>query len=453
MQTLALTEIAKAVNGKLNIDTQEYIDDICIDTRQITPGCLYIAIKGENFDGHDFIEKAFELGAKAVISHNKIKIDKPVVYVEDTRLAFGVLSEYYRSLFSIFLVGVTGSVGKTSTKEMIYTVMKHHYNVLKTQGNLNNDIGVPKTLFNLSEDYKGAVIELGMSNLGEISYLSKLAKPDIGVITNIGVSHLENLKTRENILKAKLEILDGMKKGSKLILNADNDMLLKVKGKIENTIYVGIDNVNDSDIIAKDIKQLCDNTEFTIVYKDKEYTAKIPTIGKHNIYNALVAFVVGVEIGMEEKIILNALLEYKNSGMRQHMSVRNGIKVIADCYNASPDSMISSLSVIKTVDCKGKRVAVLGDMLELGDTSDKFHRQVGEYVKDYNIDMLYCYGTQAIHIKEGAKNSGFTNIFYTDDKDKLVQRLKDDLEISDAVIFKASRGMRLEEVIERVFSE
>lgn len=453
MQSLALKEIAKTVNGQLNIDTNESIDNVCIDTRQITEGCLYIAIKGENFDGHDFIEKAFELGAKAVISHKKIQINKPVVYVEDTRLAFGALSAYYRSLFSLYLVGVTGSVGKTSTKEMIYTVMKNHYNVLKTQGNLNNDIGLPKTLLQLSDKYKGAVIEMGMSNLGEISYLSKLARPDIAVITNVGVSHLENLKTRENILKAKLEILDGMKKGSKIILNADNDMLLTVKDKIENTIYIGIDNIKDSDIVAKDICQVGDTTEFTVVYKEKEYKAKIPTIGKHNVYNALVAFIIGVEIGMDEQKIIESLLEYENSGMRQHMSVRKGVKVIADCYNASPDSMVSALSVIKSVECEGKRVAVLGDMLELGTTSNTLHKQVGEIVKDYNIDSLYCYGKEAIYIKEGAESTGFKNVIYTSDKDELAQVLRKNLSPSDAVIFKASRGMKLEEVIEKVFSE
>lgn len=453
MRSLSLVEIAQAVDGKLNIDTNETVDNVCIDTRKITKGCLYVAIKGEKFDGHDFIEKAFQLGAKAVISHKEIKTDKPVVYVKDTRLAFGALSAYYRSLFSVFLVGVTGSVGKTSTKEMIYTVMKNHYSVLKTQGNLNNDIGLPRTLLQLSDEYQGAVIEMGMSNLGEISYLSKLAKPDMAVITNIGVSHLENLKTRENILKAKLEILDGMKKGSKIILNADNDMLLTVKGKIENAVYIGIDNTQDSDIIAKDIKQKGDDTLFTIVYGGKEYNAQIPTIGKHNVYNALVAFLVGIEIGMDEEKIIKALLQYENSGMRQQISIKNDIKVIADCYNASPDSMVSALSVIKAVECKGRRIAVLGDMLELGKTSDDLHRQVGRLVKDYDIDILYCYGKEAFYIKEGAKEAGVSNVIYTDNKDELATLLKRDLVKGDAVIFKASRGMKLEEVIEKVFGE
>lgn len=453
MQRLSLVEIAQAVDGKLNIDTNETVDNVCIDTRKITKGCLYVAIKGEKFDGHDFIEKAFKLGAKAVISHKEIKTDKPVVYVKDTRLAFGALSAYYRSLFSVFLVGVTGSVGKTSTKEMIYTVMKNHYNVLKTQGNLNNDIGLPRTLLELSDEYQGAVIEMGMSNLGEISYLSKLAKPDMAVITNIGVSHLENLKTRENILKAKLEILDGMKKGSKIILNADNDMLLTVKDKIENAVYIGIDNVEDSDIIAKDIKQKGDDTLFTIIYGGKEYSAQMPTIGKHNVYNALVAFLVGVEIGMDEEKIIEALLQYENSGMRQQISIKNDIKVIADCYNASPDSMVSALSVIKSVECNGRRIAVLGDMLELGETSDDLHRQVGRLVKDYDIDTLYCYGKEALYIKEGADEAGVSNTIYTNNKDELATLLKRDLVKGDAVIFKASRGMKLEEVIEKVFGE
>lgn len=453
MQRLSLKEIVKAVNGKSNTDADILIDNVCIDTRKVTDGSLYIAIKGENFDGHDFIEKAFELGAKAVVSHRDIKTNKPVVYVKNTRLAFGALSAYYRNLFSIYLVGVTGSVGKTSTKEMIYTVMNKHYKTLKTQGNLNNDIGLPKTLFELDSSYKGAVIEMGMSNLGEISYLSKLAKPDISVITNVGVSHLENLKTRENILKAKLEILDGMNKNSKIILNADNDMLLSVKNKVTNALYVGIDNISESDIYAKNITQIGDSTAFDIVYKDKIYKAKLPTIGKHNVYNALVAFLIGCEINMQKDDIISALSEYENSGLRQHISIKNGIKVIADCYNASPDSMQSAFSVIDSIECSGKRVCVLGDMLELGESSDKMHYDVGKLACKFNIDEIYCYGKEAVNIKNGAERNGIKSVYYFDDKEKLSQMLKNNLKENDAVIFKASRGMKLEEVIEKVFCE
>lgn len=451
MQSVTLKEIANAVGGTLNVDSDVRIDCVCTDTRKITEGCLYIAIKGENFDGHRFIDKAFELGAKAAVSSEPIVTDKPVVYVNDTRQAFGALAGWYRSLFPVYVVGVTGSVGKTSTKEMIHTVMSRKWKTLKTQGNFNNDIGLPRTLLELDGSYQGAVIEMGMSALGEISYLTKLAKPDLGVITNIGVSHLEKLGTRDNILKAKLEILDGMREDAKLILNADNDKLRSVREQLgERALYFGIEQ--DGIVTASHVAQVGDETAFVIHYAGKSLDAVIPTIGLHNVYNALAAFLVGIEIGLTPEEIVASYRQYQNSGMRQNICERGGVKVIADCYNASPDSMQSSINVISTVSCSGQRVAVFGDMLELGEQAAQLHQSVGRMAANSNIDLLYCYGNDAAHIREGALAAGLTNVYHYTDKDALAAELKGVLKPGDAIIFKASRGIKLEEVIEKVFA-
>lgn len=452
MQIMTLKEIAKAVNGELSGSGETLVSQVSTDTRTITKGCLYIAIVGESFDGHDFIEKAFELGASAVISHKKIEINKPVVYVENTRLAFGVFAAYYRRLFNPYVVGVTGSVGKTSTKEMIYTVISSNpkYKVLKTKGNFNNDIGLPRTLLELDKSCKAAVIEMGMSSLGEISYLSKIANPNLAVITNIGVSHLGKLKTRENILKAKLEILDGMDENARIILNADNDLLSSIRFKMgDRALYFGIEN--NANVTASGVKQVNEVMEFAISFAGKIYPAVVPSIGVHNVYNALAAFLVGIQMGMSPEEIVKSFLKYKNSGMRQNISERDGIKVIADCYNASPDSMQSAVEVISKISCDGKRIAVFGDMLELGDDSNKMHTEVGEMVAKSDIDILICCGKEGKYICEGARAVGHKHSEYFADKAELTAALKSIIKVDDAIIFKASRGIRLEKVIDKIF--
>ncbi len=452
MKQLTLSQITNAVGGILNVNCDDYITDVCTDTRKITKGCLFIAISGENFDGHDFINTAFENGAKAVMSSKLLHTDKPVILVKDTRIAYGKLASYYKGLFNIFCVGVTGSVGKTSTKEMISTVMSKKYDVLKTQGNFNNDIGLPRTLLSLEQNHTGAVIEMGMSSLGEISYLSKITKPDLAVITNVGVSHIENLKTRENILKAKLEILDGMKETSKVILNADNDMLFSVKDILgDRALYFGIDT--PALVTASDIKVSGDSTEFKINYDNKSYNAVVGVVGVHNVYNALAGFLVGVQIGLSPEKIIEAIAEYKNANMRQTIKDCNGIKVIEDCYNASPDSMKSALEVISSVECDGKRIAVLGDMLELGSLSSDMHTDVGKLAAESNIDMLLCYGELSENIIKGAKQNGLFDALHFSDKDKLADYIRKSVKKGDAIIFKASRGMRLEEVIKLAFEQ
>ncbi len=450
LEKLTLGEIAAAVDGILpiGVDPEAVIDEISTDTRKIVKGCLFIALEGANFDGHDFIEKAFGLGAKAAISHKDMGSENGVVIkVKSTSAALLSLAGYYRRKFPVKLVGITGSVGKTSTKEMIFSVLRKRFKTLKTQGNLNNEVGLPLTLFGLDKSYQAAVIEMGMSHFDEISRLSQTASPDIGVITNVGVSHIENLGDRKGILKAKLEIKDGLSGEYPLILNADNDMLCNIGGDV---MFYGIDSPG-CDVRAENISSQDMRTSFDIIYDGGSYRAAVPAVGTHNVYNALAAFCVGVQLGIDINSILQGLSEYENTGMRQNIVNYGGITVIEDCYNASPDSMRASLDVLSSLGVKGKKIAVLGDMLELGSRSGEFHREIGKYAAK-KADVLLCFGQYAQDLINGAAPTGIRAVGF-DDKNELAQFLNDIGEEGDAVLIKASRGVRFEDVINKTYKE
>ena len=450
MEKLMLKTIAEWTDGEL-VGENLSISEISIDSRQISPETLFIAVKGERFDAHDFIADVQKNGAKAVMCHKRVECGIPVIYVKDTKKALLDLArEYRKSIENLTVVGLTGSVGKTTTKEMTYAVVSKKYNSLKTEGNLNNEIGLPKTLFRLNSEIKAAVIEMGMSDFGEISRLTRTALPDIGIITNIGVSHIEHLGSRDGILKAKLEILDGMKKGSPLIINGDNDKLKTINNEDYRIIYFGIENEN-ADVRAIDINEDGQNTEFSVVFGDNTQKVKLPTVGIHNVYDALSAFTVGLELKIEPEKIAQALSEYEPSGMRQRIKDINGIKVIEDCYNASPDSQRAALNALKSVKSE-RKIAVLGDMLELGDYSKQAHCDIGKYAAEKQIDMLFTFGEESKNITETAQKLGMDAFAFTD-KTVLFNALKGELKKGDAVLFKASRGMKLEEVIEMLYKE
>lgn len=445
MEALKLSEIAKACGGKYNRECE--ITGVCIDTRKITKGCLFICIKGERFDAHQFAGEALEKGAAAVMIHSDIAVDGTYVRVEDTSKALLDLGGYYRLKFSIPLVALTGSVGKTTTKEFTYLVVNSRYNAIKTQGNLNNEIGLPQMLFQIDKSTEAAVIEMGMNHFGEIHRLSAAAKPNLALITNIGVSHIENLGSREGILKAKLEILDGLEKGSPLILNGDNDLLKTVKADDYKVVFYGVEN---GDFKAVDIREENGSTHFTVSYYGKMQAVTIPTIGIHNVYNALAAFAVGYFLNIEPEICADALSKYQPEGMRQKTVQLAGITCIEDCYNASPDSMKAAITTL--ADTKGERkIAVLADMLELGDYSKQAHSQVGEMVALAGIDYLLAYGEQSKYTIDSARENGIKNAFHFDTKEELTKALLDLVRQGDTVVFKASRGMRLEDVINKMY--
>lgn len=440
---------AKAVSSVCKLN--ETFDSVCTDTRKIVPGCLFVCLKGEKFDGNEFASAAIEKGAVAVICDRDCGLGDRQIVVENTGRALLSLAAWYRSQFKIPVVGVTGSVGKTTTKEMIACVMRAKYKTLKNEGNLNNEIGVPITLFGLDDSYNAAVIEMGMNHFGEIDRLTNAVKPTCAVISNIGVSHIENLGSREGILKAKLEILNGMAPDAPLIVNADNDMLGNLGFTDRPLITFGIDS-KSADYRADNISFDDACASFDLIVKG-EYKEKIelPVSGLHNILNALAAVAVGDLHGVTYAMAKDALSGYETTGMRQKTVLKCGITFIEDCYNASPDSQKAALTVLG--DMKGKRkIAVLGDMLELGSYSRQLHETVGGFVSENKIDILLTFGENSVWINKAAESGGVAVSFHFDSKKDLSDKLFSILESGDAVLFKASRGMKFEEIISDIYS-
>lgn len=448
MKPLTYKEAANAVNSVSALDGRFF--GVCTDTRKITPDCIFIALRGENFDGHDYAAKALENGAGAVICEKDCGLGDRQILVGSTRKALLELAGYYRSLFRIPFIGITGSVGKTTTKDMVHAVMAAKYNTLKNEGNLNNEIGVPHTLFRLDDDFEAAVIEMGMSGFGEISAMTNIVRPDAAIITNIGVSHIEKLGTREGILRAKLEILEGMKSDAPLILNADNDMLGSVRPGAHRAIFYGIENPS-CEYRASDVVMTDSSLEFTVTANGESIRTHLPFTGKHNVYNALAACAAGKCFGIEMQEALEALKGYAPSGMRQRIVKKCGITFIEDCYNASPDSQTAALSVLGAMKAD-RRIAVTGDMLELGSVSEKAHYEVGKRAAENGIDVMLTYGERSLLTAQGARDNGVPFVKAFNDKEELSRFLVRELKERDAVLFKASRGMKLEDVIYSVYS-
>ncbi len=445
---LTVTEIAKAL--KNNISCEKIVKRVSIDSRDVDSNTLFFAIAGERFDGHDFISQVAEKGVAAVVSHKNIQCSVPLILVEDTKQAFLDFANYYRNSFpELLVVGLTGSVGKTTTKEMTACVLSQRFKTLKTEGNLNNEIGMPKTIFRLDESFGGAVIEMGMDQAGQIAALSRSCQPSCAIITNVGVSHIENLGSREGILKAKLEILQGLPKGAPVFLNGDNDKLATVKNDNYNLIFFGIEN-QDCQIRATEIKENNLQTEFVAVAEGVSQKITIPTVGIHNVYDALSAFAVGLYYGVEPEKIAEGLKNYEPSGMRQRIKEINGMTFIEDCYNASPDSQKAGLNSLCKI-AKGRKIAVLGDMLELGSYSETAHRSVGDYAGECGVDMLFTFGEQSKYMAENAVKSGVSRVLSFADKAEITQSLKNYLKKGDTVLFKASRGMKLEEIFQELY--
>ena len=451
MEKLMLSEIIGAVRGSFGYPADVEIEDISTDTRTIKPNSLFIALKGANFDGHDFAEKAMELGAAAVMTERPVQGARCLI-VDSTAQGLLDVASYYRSKFDIPLVGITGSVGKTTTKDMIHSVLSRGFKTLKTEANHNNEVGMPKTLLELDSSYKAAVIEMGMNHKGEISRMSTSCKPTICVITNIGVSHIENLGSQDGILKAKLEILDGASADAPLILSRDDRLLSKVQLYGDRKIMYYSISKKDSDVYASEVKADSEGISFNIHYEKQKYPARINCLGDHNVKNALAAFCCGICAGMDIDSIISGLADFKPEGMRQNIIRENGMTYILDCYNAAPDSMKASLSVLTQVEVTGKRIAVLGDMLELGKGAARYHRTVGEYVKAAKADVLLCFGDNSNYYIEGACDKGFDreNTKHFDTREELAEYLGSILQQGDAVLFKGSRGMKLEEVYNAV---
>ncbi len=448
-----LRDVSKAVAGELcNGNAESKVLSVSTDTRTITEGALFFALKGENSDGHKFVRKAIESGAVCCVVNKDADVDKdlPVIKVESTSQALLNLAGAYRREMKIPIVAVTGSVGKTSTRTMIGNVLAQKYNTLMTEGNFNNEIGVPHTLFRLNSEHQIAVVEMGMSNFGELSRITAAVKPDTVVITNIGESHIENLGSREGILKAKLEALEGLVEDGTVILNGDDDMLWSIRGTLYfETLYYGIEN-KSCDVMATSINTYSDETEFAFMAEEKEYKAKISVPGKYHVYNGLSSILVGMKYNVPVNDIILGMGEFAPVGMRQAVVKIGDYTVIKDCYNANPTSMKAGLEVLNLNNSGERKVACLGDMLELGTITEKAHLSIGKVVADYGFDCLITIGERAKFIAEGAISSGMDkkNVFSFKTKEDAYEKLPHILKKNDVVLLKASRGMKLEKIAE-----
>ena len=452
---MSLAEIAKVTDGELFYSSSAIIRNISLDSREIEEGTLFVAIKGERFDGHDFIGKAFEDGAAAIICERiPYKVKGNVILVDNSLAAFGSIARTHKQLIKPLTVGITGSVGKTTTKQFVSAVLASKYKTHKTDGNYNNEIGMPITMLRMPCDTEALVLEMGMSFKGEISRLSQIAEPDIAVITNIGSSHIENFGSREGIRDAKMEIADGLnKKKGVLVLNGDEPLLSGVEG----AVYVAMNN-EAADYRPVNIVE--GDGYFTFDIKTPDAVAKnfrIDVLGIHNVYNAVLAYAVGKLAGICDSRIREGLLNFENAAMRQNIYENKGYTVIEDCYNASPESMAASLGVLCAKAKEGRKVTVLGDMLELGDHSDLLHYGVGKKAAEMGIDVLFAFGPKAQKIAEGAVNAGMNvdNVtVYADNNDAcgFAKILEGKLSDGDTVLFKASRGMALERIT-KILSE
>lgn len=463
MTPMPLEEICRAIGSDKIV--RGVVTGVSTDTRRLPEGCVFVAIRGERFDGHEFVTQAIAHGASwAVVDHDcaaEPQDKQKLLIVPDTKQAYIDIAGAYRARFSPHCVGVTGSVGKTTTKDMIATALSAGFCTLKTQGNLNNEIGLPETLMNLTEKHEAAVVEMGMQGLGEIARLCRAARPAVGVITNIGVSHMQQLGSRENILKAKLELAQSLEDGAPLVICGDDDMLSTVSFPRLNVMKYGLDSEN-YDMFARDLNENSTGCSFTAVYNEKdngkiagtrEIPVELPCIGIHNVKNALAALLVGITLGLDPQKCAAALLGYEASDLRQHIVKKNGNVFVEDCYNASPDSMNAALTTLGKYPCEGIKIAVLGDMLELGELSDKAHFDVGVTAAKKGVDLLLCYGDLARGYGEGAgsaEGAKKTASLFFKSLDALRDELRDQLRENpgSVVWIKGSRGMHLERLLE-----
>lgn len=460
-EKLTLGEICAAVGGKgygFDPETCVYADEISSDTRTITKGSLFFGIKGEKFDGNEFAASAVsEKGAVCSVTDRVLENDLPCIVVNDTRKALLALAGWYRRRLGTVVVGITGSVGKTTSKEMIWCALGSKYDTLKTEGNHNNEIGLPFTLFKMTGKTQAAVIEMGMSHFGELTALSAAAEPDICVITNIGYSHIENLGSREGILKAKLEILNGAKPDAALIINSDDDMLRSIADKCgsRRVITCGINDKN-ADYTAENIKSSDEGITFELLCREngRRIVCSIPVLGEHHVMDALLAVAAAAEAGCDIESAVGALKGYTPSGLRMHIEKHGANTVIVDCYNAAPASVNAAIDVLRdrTPENGGRRVFVFGDMLELGDMSEELHRAVGAYAAENGVDMLVCVGRLAGYAAESAKEKGVA-VFASEDAAEAEGYLREALGDGDIVLFKGSRGMHLEKLIKALWEK
>jgi len=454
MKVLNLKELVKAINCTKIYDgqTEELFNSISTDTRKIKKGDLFFALKGELFDAHNFLEEAVKSGAGALVVSEKMekKYPVPVLLVKDTLKALQDLASYNRKQFKIPIIGITGSNGKTTTKDMVEAVLSQKFKTLKTQGNFNNEIGLPLTLLELDDSFEVAVIEMGMRGLGEIDLLSKITKPTATIITSIGETHLEGLGSIENIAMAKSEILNHLSKDGVAFFNGEDQWVQKVaEGFAGNKKFYGFNS--SFNLWAENAKTLDNEGQvFTVHAGEEKEEIFIPLYGSHNVLNSLAAISVGYQMGLNLADIAGGLKNLKLSAMRLEIIETGKFKIINDAYNASPASVKASLQILKEVGQKKRTIAVLGDMYELGERAKAGHQEVGAAVVREGINKLIAVGNMAKYIVEGARNEGMSSkhLFCCETKDEAREILEEIGRKDDVILLKGSRGMKMEEMIQ-----
>lgn len=471
MVALSIKEIADAVEGTVYGDTSVNITSVSTNSKNLLEGALFVPIIGERTDAHDFIADAFRSGAKVCFTSRELEYadGKNYIKVEDTRKALQALGTYYRNKFSLPVVGITGSVGKTTTKEMIFAALETKYRVLKTEGNMNSQVGLPLMMLRLEPEHEIAVIEMGMSEEGEMARLADIARPEIAVVTNIGVSHIAQLKTRENIRKEKLNIINSFSKSSMLFVNGNDDLLCELipeskksldeldlcqqtREKLKECKRVAYGTASGCTYLADNICTENGGTRFTFRktacenYGEEEITLQV--LGIHNVYNALAALAVAEHYNIPASVAKEGLKNYLPIAMRGEIKAVNGLKIIDDSYNASPDSMKSGVQVLLALENVNRRVAVLADVKELGEISKQCHYEVGVSISSLSIDALVTVGEEAAFIAQAVEDRNAPIETYRfDDNQQASDFLKGYLKSSDGILVKGSRGMKTDEIV------
>lgn len=454
MKNLTLANIAGVLNGQIKnsegYDISREVTCVEIDSRKIQPGGVFIATKGEKVDGHTFVESVFEKGAVCAIVEKEGNYPIPYIVVEDSFDALKKIAGFYRQNLDIPVVGITGSVGKTSTKEFIATVLSEKFCVLKTMGNYNNEVGMPLTILSIRPEHEIAVVEMGISHFGEMERLASISRPDTCVITNIGQCHLENLIDTDGVLKEKTQMLRFMNTRGNVVLNGDDDKLGEVKAPFETKLFhYGFESGNDITPVEIEEKGF-KGTRVTLEVEQNNaqalvLEANIPLPGRHMVYNAMAAVRIGLIYGMNTEEIVKGIEAMKATDGRSHVMSVGEYTVIDDCYNANPVSMKAAIDLLKSTE--GRKVAILGDMFELGQREESMHEEVGRYAAENGIDVIITIGKLSSNMYKGAQ-TGNSPVYYFETKEEAVEELKEILKPNDTVLVKASHGMQLDAIIE-----
>ena len=455
-----VSELVKITNGRLVSGTQApLVTGITTDSRRVKRGELFVALKGEKFDGHDFVSNAFQKGAvAAVIQQEKLKefemVDYPLIVVENTLQALGSIAESHRRQFSLPIIGITGSNGKTTTKDIVSSVLQQKYKLIKTKDNYNNEIGVPLTLLQITEDTQVAVVEMAMRGLGQIKYLCEIASPNVGIITNIGPVHYELLGSMENIAKAKGELVDALPDHGLAILNGEDIRCRRIAaGFSGKAITYGFSNAHD--VWAEKIRQENFSTSFELHSKEAQVDVNLPLPGEHNVLNALAAAAAGIHLGLDLREVACGLNSVQISTMRLEVTAGPGKStIINDSYNANPVSVKASLTILHNMSKGRKKIAVLGDMLELGELTIAGHQEVGKAVAQYEFDFLITVGSLAAEIAREAVRTGMLQetVYHFEEIEAAARKLSQILTRDALVLIKGSRSMKMEEILLKLSS-